>query len=72
VSTLIADPAKSLLLLDKIKDVKGVLDTMIRLLLQRQKPEYFCSTELRGMPEAYKVEKRVTEEYSLLLNAYKK
>ena len=58
-----SNPAQSLMLLDKIKDVEGVLKTMINLLLMRQRPEYFCNTELRGVPEAYKVEKRVTEDF---------
>jgi len=52
-----------MLLLDKIKDHREVLKLMIKLLAERTRPRYFCSTELRGLPEAYPVEKRVSEEF---------
>lgn len=42
-----------MLLLDKVKDHRGVLKLMIKSLAARQRPRYFCSTELNGIPEAY-------------------
>ena len=49
------------MLLDKIKDTKEVLNLMIRMLLDRKKPLFFISHEIRGLPEFYSVEPRVTE-----------
>jgi hypothetical protein len=45
---------------DKIKLHREVLNLMIDSLASRTKPSYFCSTELRGIPEPYFVAKRVT------------
>lgn len=66
------DYDKALLLLDKVKDYRGVLTLMIKSLQIRTRPRYFCSYDLKGLPEAFKVEKRVTEVYKLMLDSYKK
>jgi len=58
---MVQDHAKSLMLLDKAKETGEVLKLMITILLERQRPRYFCSQELRGLPEAYQIEPRVTE-----------
>jgi len=42
------------------------------MLAERERPAYFCSTEVRGLPEASPIEPRVTEEFKDLLEAYKK
>lgn len=72
VTHIVQEPTKSLLLLDKIKDTKEVIKLMIKMLLSRPKPRYFCSSELRGLPEAYQVTQRVTEQFSQILASYKK
>jgi hypothetical protein len=45
---------------------------MIKMLLSQHKPRYFCSNELRGLPEAYTVSPRVTEQFSQILASYRK
>lgn len=62
----------SMVLLDKIKDSKAVIELMITLYEERAKPEYFCSAQLNGMPEAYKIGQRPMDEFSKIVDDLKK
>lgn len=45
---------------------------LIKITGERTRPQYFCSIFTKGTHEAYLVKPRVTEEYKLLLDQYKK
>jgi hypothetical protein len=59
-------------LLDKIREYKEVILTLTKITMERPRPQYFCSTFTKSTHEAYEVKPRVTEEYKLLLEQYKK
>jgi len=62
----------SMMLLDKIKDTKAVLRLMITSYEERQKPEYFCSPNIDGLPKAYHVETRPVEEFNKMIEEMRK
>lgn len=47
------EPIKALILYDKVKEIREVLMLMIKMLVERKRPTYFCSTIINGIPEEY-------------------
>lgn len=60
-----------MLLLDKIKDSKAVIELLIALYEERQRPDFFCSPQLNGIPEAYSVGQRPMNEFSKIVDELK-